>query len=204
MKVIDFGLAAIKGASSEEEFNTALGTPFFVAPEVIDRKIRYDEKCDLWSVGVIFYVLLTGQHPFFTLDCRTSGGGGFGKLFERVQKDPPHKKPLQKLSRPARNLILSLLQKEAFRRPSASEALQSEFIQAVRGERTRATRMAFGSGSSFSLTSSMTPGVLRPRGTSEDTGSFEEADEAKTPASSGDPSSSPGTSSMAFSSPIFF
>jgi serine/threonine protein kinase len=58
-KVIDFGLAAIK-TKTQTSFNAAMGTPFFVAPEVIDTKIKYDEKCDLWSCGVIFFVLLTG------------------------------------------------------------------------------------------------------------------------------------------------
>ena len=61
IKVIDFGYSRI--FLPEEHMGKAYGTPFYIAPEIIRRD--YNEKCDVWSCGVILYVLLCGSPPFY-------------------------------------------------------------------------------------------------------------------------------------------
>ena len=60
VKLIDFGTAKIFEKGQSE--NRYVGSSYYMAPEVLKRK--YDEKCDLWSIGVILYILLTGRPPF--------------------------------------------------------------------------------------------------------------------------------------------
>jgi len=64
IKIIDFGLASL--INEEKYLYQRCGTPGFVAPEIIKLKDgkRYNEKCDIFSVGVIFYILLIGKQPF--------------------------------------------------------------------------------------------------------------------------------------------
>jgi calcium-dependent protein kinase len=43
--------------------NSCVGTPYYIAPEVLRGK--YNEKCDIWSIGVITFMLLCGKAPFY-------------------------------------------------------------------------------------------------------------------------------------------
>lgn len=61
IKIIDMGLAR-KHKDIEHPMTTIVGTPYYIAPEVLKKK--YDKSCDLWSVGVIAYILLCGYPPF--------------------------------------------------------------------------------------------------------------------------------------------
>lgn len=60
LKLVDFGLS--KKFSKNEILQTMVGTPLYVSPEVLTGS--YDKACDLWSAGVILYILLVGYHPF--------------------------------------------------------------------------------------------------------------------------------------------
>jgi len=61
IKLADFGFASRLYASNS--LTKQCGTPYFVAPEILTNR-GYDEKADMWSVGVIIYILLCGQLPF--------------------------------------------------------------------------------------------------------------------------------------------
>ena len=63
IKLIDFGLSKkINGDSHYRVLNSMVGTPYYVAPEVLNH--AYDERCDIWSIGVVLYILLCGYPPF--------------------------------------------------------------------------------------------------------------------------------------------
>jgi calcium-dependent protein kinase len=60
LKLVDFGTSIT--FDPNVKLVQKLGTPYYVAPEVLENK--YDEKCDIWSLGVILYILLCGEPPF--------------------------------------------------------------------------------------------------------------------------------------------
>lgn len=60
IKIIDFGLS--RKYDTQVNMHTVLGTPYYVAPEVL--KGNYNNKCDVWSIGIFTFVMLSGQPPF--------------------------------------------------------------------------------------------------------------------------------------------
>ncbi len=60
IKLIDFGLA--KRVEPNEIMNKPNGTPYYIAPEVFLQK--YNMKIDIWSMGVVLYIMLSGKVPF--------------------------------------------------------------------------------------------------------------------------------------------
>ena len=60
IKLIDFGFALV--SSAKKANLDVAGTPYYIAPEVLSGK--YGKACDVWSLGVVLYQLLTGKHAF--------------------------------------------------------------------------------------------------------------------------------------------
>ena len=114
VKLIDFGTAKIFEKGHQE--NKYVGSSYYMAPEIIKRK--YDEKCDLWSIGVILYILLTGRPPF--------DGNDDDEILENVKKGVYDKwaYPFPLLSAHAKDLIFKLLQYDPKKRLSAEEAIE--------------------------------------------------------------------------------
>ncbi|KAK5616932.1 hypothetical protein CRENBAI_012339 [Crenichthys baileyi] len=131
IKIIDFGLA------SKLDGNTALkvmhGTPEFVAPEVIN----YEPVClatDMWSIGVICYILLSGESPFQgnsdaeTLALVTAAQWEFDEdSFEDITEE-------------AKNFISSLLNKDPRRRMSCEEGLAHPWMEKFDSENLSSTK----------------------------------------------------------------
>ena len=61
LKLIDFGSSVIYD-KGKETLKTVNGTSYYIAPEVL--KKNYDERCDVWSIGVMLFILLSGKPPF--------------------------------------------------------------------------------------------------------------------------------------------
>jgi calcium-dependent protein kinase len=75
IKLIDFGTSKLFG--SNEVMRKRIGTPYYIAPEVLNQK--YDQRCDIWSIGVILYVLFCGYPPF--------NGPDDSKIYKSILKD---------------------------------------------------------------------------------------------------------------------
>lgn len=123
LKMIDFGLA--KHLTYSEKEKDAVGTPYTVAPEVILGS--YTESCDVWGIGVIAYLLLSGDPPF---------GGCDGGPLRQVRKnilsgtfsfDPPD--IWDNISDEAKDFITDLLQVDPIKRPSSRELLWTPWLQ---------------------------------------------------------------------------
>ena len=118
IKIIDFGTAKIY----ENEYeNLVIGTLFYMAPEVFNKK--YTEKCDMWSLGVILYYLFTKKFPF--------QGPTKPKLIHSIENCNYNINlgPLKKASDELKDLIHQLFKKNINERISVNEALNHSWFK---------------------------------------------------------------------------
>eukprot|EP00588_Corethron_pennatum_P035640 CAMPEP_0194345608 /NCGR_PEP_ID=MMETSP0171-20130528/104954_1 /TAXON_ID=218684 /ORGANISM="Corethron pennatum, Strain L29A3" /LENGTH=727 /DNA_ID=CAMNT_0039112619 /DNA_START=587 /DNA_END=2770 /DNA_ORIENTATION=- len=122
IKITDFGFA--KRVHAPKSLTTQCGTPGYVAPEIL-KGMPYDEKADMWSVGVILYILLSGYPPFIEENQK--------QLFRKIKAGSYkfHKEYWRDISLEAKNFISSLLTVNPDERLSATEALQNAWITGV-------------------------------------------------------------------------
>ena len=91
------------------------GTPYYIAPEVL--KGNYDNKCDMWSCGVIMFILLSGRPPF--------DGSNDNQILEAVKQAKVDLKGSMwnKVSEDAKDIVKKLLAKDPSKRLNANDAL---------------------------------------------------------------------------------
>ena len=126
LRILDFGLSKIIGP--DEKCTEPYGTLSYVAPEVL-LDIPYGKEVDLWSLGVIAYLMLSGSLPF---DDRESEEEIARKT---VSEDPPYKGSIwKKISDEAKDFIKKLLVKNPEKRMNVKEALQHEWFRKFEGQ----------------------------------------------------------------------
>lgn len=119
LKAIDFGLSDF--AKPDERLNDIVGSAYYVAPEVLHRS--YSTEADVWSIGVIAYILLCGSRPFWA---RTESG-----IFRAVLKADPSfdEAPWPSLSIEAKDFVKRLLNKDPRKRMTAAQALSHPWMR---------------------------------------------------------------------------
>ena len=124
IKILDFGLS--RKYDKEQKMHSILGTPYYVAPEVL--KGEYDEKCDIWSIGAMTYLMLCGEPPF--------NGNSNNEIFKKIVKENIKFKSLlwKNISNNAKDFVKICLSKNSNKRPSAQEALNHIWFSNVKNE----------------------------------------------------------------------
>ena len=119
LKIIDFGASVLKKDDGKISFR--FGTPYYIAPEVLQES--YNEKCDVWSIGVILYLLLIGQAPFDGEDdniiCQKI-------ISEEINYDSNR---IKNLSKESIDFMKKLLEKNPDKRISSAQALEHSWIK---------------------------------------------------------------------------
>ena len=129
IKIIDFGTAKIFKKSIVKGDNI-VGTLYYIAPEVFASNIeKYDEKSDIWSIGVILYKTITKKYPF-------RGTNDLETIQYIMEKEyDKNNQLLLGYSDELQDLIKNLLMKDSNQRPSAKEALNHKWFKKFDGRR---------------------------------------------------------------------
>ena len=116
IKLIDFGTSRM--FSKANVFNNLVGTAYYLAPEVILG--AYHKQVDLWSIGVVFYLMLSGRLPY--------NSENDDELFEMIKNNEPNfsHKEFKSISKESMNLLKQLLEKDPIERINAKNALNHQ------------------------------------------------------------------------------
>ncbi len=119
IKICDFGTSKIHDRGTIQK--KIVGSSYYIAPEILDKK--YNEKCDLWSCGVILYILLCARPPF--------EGETDEEILHKVKngKFDLKQNPFNLISKEAKDLIKNLLIMDFNKRISAEEALNDNWFK---------------------------------------------------------------------------
>jgi len=123
LKLTDFGFA--KETLSADTLQTPCYTPYYAAPEVLGPE-RYDKSCDIWSLGVIMYILLCGFPPFYS-NQGLAISPGMKKRIRSGQYEFP-KPEWDKVSNDAKGLIRGMLNTDPQQRLTIEQVMRHNWI----------------------------------------------------------------------------
>ncbi|XP_008000751.3 myosin-IIIa isoform X1 [Chlorocebus sabaeus] len=130
VKLVDFGVSA-QLTSTRHRRNTSVGTPFWMAPEVIaceqQLDTTYDARCDTWSLGITAIELGDGDPPLADLHPMRA-------LFKIPRNPPPKLRQPELWSAEFNDFISKCLTKDYEKRPTVSDLLQHKFITQIEGK----------------------------------------------------------------------
>ncbi|WVZ25765.1 hypothetical protein V8G54_004309 [Vigna mungo] len=151
LKAIDFGLSDF--VKPDERLNDIVGSAYYVAPEVLHR--AYSTEADIWSVGVIAYILLCGSRPFWA---RTESG-----IFRAVLRATPSfdEPPWPSLSDEAKDFVKRLLNKDPRKRMTAAQALSHPWIKNYKDVKVPLDILVFKLMKTYMRSSSLRKAALR-------------------------------------------
>jgi len=122
--IIDFGDA--KEVKDDDEFEDFVGTAFYLAPECVRNRTGKElKKSDMWTIGVITYVLLTGRPPFYGRDNK--------EILKKIIRGKVSFPKSTKLSASAKDFIRKLIKKKPEERMSAADALRHRWLRGSAG-----------------------------------------------------------------------
>lgn len=124
LKLTDFGFA--KEIGQHKTLQTPCYTPYYVAPEVLGPE-KYDKSCDMWSLGVIMYILLCGYPPFYS-NHGAAISPGMKKRIRNGQYEFPNPE-WSRVSTDAKDLIKGLLKTDPDKRLPIQEVMASKWIK---------------------------------------------------------------------------
>lgn len=127
VKIIDFGLSGVLSSENDYSLTRMCGTPYYVAPELLNPKIKkYNEKVDLWSLGVMLFAAFSGTLPF---DCKPDEK--LIKLYQSIVRGRYEFKSAiwSTVSDNGKDLIANLLIGDPSSRYSAIEALKHPWFE---------------------------------------------------------------------------
>ncbi|XP_066559388.1 MAP kinase-activated protein kinase 2 isoform X2 [Amia ocellicauda] len=126
LKLTDFGFA--KETTTHNSLATPCYTPYYVAPEVLGPE-KYDKSCDMWSLGVIMYILLCGYPPFYS-NHGLAISPGMKKRIRMGQYEFPNPE-WSEVSEEAKRLIRHLLKTEPTQRMTITEFMNHPWINSM-------------------------------------------------------------------------